>query len=261
MPLSATIESPLAFVLGAAETVEPFFANLAGLPPARNGKMFIDGELVTGRGANRVVMIGRDAQLVGHTPREHLRNVCAWRGVADAAARAEAMLSEHQHSDLLDRNVVSLSQTDRKRVRFAEMAALNPTVTVVLAPFAGLGPEDAKLAMQALAGQRGGTVLVYEVSGGEAHMLAAAVSAPAIVMLAPDSLVVSPFARAPHPHVVRAMTSEAKRLAAALNGVPDVGQVQAFDAMVVVWGEERAAIARAIARASHEHGIALGAMQ
>jgi len=277
-PVAASIGGQLAFILGAPEVVEPFLANVAGLPPTRAGKIFAGGRRVTGPRSD-ILFLSREAPLVGKTVREHLQSVCAWRGESAGFVRAEEVLAEHDLTPLLDRSVASLSLTERKRARFAEMIALEAPVSIVLAPFVGLGPEDTHLAKRALSRPQTlahpkasasptpeRIVIVYEVSGGAAHMLAAEARSASVVMLtaSPElgsALTVSPFTRTPQHHVVRVMTAESKRLATALEAAPGIVEVKTFDAMVVAWGEERAAIAHAIAQVSQEQGIALGAIQ
>ncbi len=261
-PLSAQLEPGLTLVVGDATLVEALLTHVAGLPPARSGRVVIAGTDVRGPRAD-VLYLGRTVSLVGTTPREHLAHVSAWRATDASVAPAHALPSE-----LLDRSVDACTAREKRRVRLAEVSAVVPRVTIAIAPLAELDAQDVVGAARAFVPRenQARAVLLGGLVRCDAFAFADAAaadpsSAPVrVATVTRDEIVVAPMKRGLHPHAVRVLTSDAVRLAAALGEREGVARVDARESMVVLWGDDRGALLRALAEAVAASGALVGAI-
>jgi len=113
---------------------------LAGLARPSEGRVEIGGERAHGRAARaRVGLIGHDTFLYAAlTARENLIFAARLHGVADPAARADALLAEAGLAPFADRAVGSFSRGMAQRVAIARGLVHDPPVVLLDEPFTGL---------------------------------------------------------------------------------------------------------------------------
>ena len=189
---------------------------------------------------------------------------------AAAAIRGEPARSAASRLDgfgigaLARRTVRSLSREEVRAVALAEALTSTAKIVLVEEPLAWLEPQALGAVAEALRtrAQEGACVVVATGSTRDARTLADDVltfDRGTLVRRAPAS---DPLALAgPRGASVRAVSSDAKRLAAALAGEPAARDVGVEGDVVVARGAEVVTLAAAIARVALREGIAIEALR
>ena len=262
--ITTTVQAGITGLLGPNGAGKSTLLQLAaGLLSPSNGSVRVYGESpAKNAGAfARVALVPEREALPGMmSARAFVAARAALLGLADIKDATQRALELVELDDVAERRIDGFSKGMRQRVKLAAALVHSPSLVLLDEPFNGLDPRQ-RLHMMRLLEARAheGTAVLLS-----SHILEEieGVASRILVMLA-GRLAASGDYRmlrrlmTDRPHTVRLRSSDDRRLAGALLAVPVVLGVDLETAGLTVRVTDYAALARALAPVSREHGLTL----